>query len=237
MNRNSVIAIVLGIGALVLGGAATVFTMDRNPVPLPPPPFAAFGPDCEIAAVSKDHVFVAASVQQGDTLTNVQLGDQTSGTTMVRVVVASGSKPITVLLQSSQQLIWSFEGAVQRVARAIVISGQRDGAAVAGLPAAQVDFVKLARCPAQIIPFEQAIQWRAARWNTAYIVRPAAGSGRRRTIRPNSISLPDLAIWFSHRKAGRNGTPKPLPKRRCCPTSTGGFGWWIRSRWCREPRC
>jgi hypothetical protein len=220
MNRNSVIAIVLGIGALVLGGAATVFTMDRNPVPLPPPPFAAFGPDCEIAAVSKDHVFVAASVQQGDTLTNVQLGDQTSGTTMVRVVVASGSKPITVLLQSSQQLIWSFEGAVQRVARAIVISGQRDGAAVAGLPAAQVDFVKLARCPAQTIPFNTISGGRRDEILQTLFGRRADRAAA--DYAPNSIALPDLQFGSSP-KGGPERNAETASEKTLLSYFPGGF--------------
>lgn len=141
MNRNILIAVGVVLAALALSGKNPFITKYNgiptvNSVPPPPPPFAAFGPDCEIAPVSKEHLFVAASVYQGDTLINVQLGDSTGGTTMVRIAVASGEQPITVLLQSSQPVIFSFEGEVGRVARAIVIAGYRDSVAVSGLPAA-----------------------------------------------------------------------------------------------------
>jgi hypothetical protein len=225
MNRNAVIAIVLGVGALALGGVASFVTMGNvistgSSVPPPPPPFAAFGPDCEIAPVSKEHVFAAALVHQGDTLTNVQLGDQTGGTTMVRIVVASGSKPITVLLQSSQPVIWSFEGAVQRVARAIVIPGHRDRVAVAGLPAAQVDFVKLARCPAQTIPFNTIIGGRRDEvLQTLFgrrADRVAAGYS------PNSIALPDLQLGSSP-TSGPERTAETESEKNLLTYFPGGF--------------
>src|SRR3569832_222729 len=165
MNLYVVIAAACVAGVLAVGTVAAFAPINQGvwpwrSVPPPPPPFAAFGPDCQIAPVNADHLFLSAPVYQGDTLTNVQLGDESSVTTMVRVFVAPGSKPITVLLQSSQPVIWNFEGAVGRVARAMIVPGYRDRAAVAGLSAAQVDLVKLTRCPERIVPFEQAIPWR-----------------------------------------------------------------------------
>jgi hypothetical protein len=195
MNRNVVVAIGLVVAALAFGGMASFVTINNeaiagSSVPPPPPPFAASGPDCEIAPVSAEHLFVAASVYQGDTLTNVQLGDQTGETTMVRIAVASGAKPITVLLQSSQPVIFSFEGAVQRVARAIIVPGYRDRVAVAGLPAAQIDILKLARCPAQTIPFDEVnVRHRDEILLTLFGRQPDRIATH---YSPNSIALPDL---------------------------------------------
>lgn len=195
MNRNVVIAAVFAAGALALGAVAAFVPMSHgfwpgSSVPPPPPPFAGFGPDCQIAPVSADHLFLSATVYQGDTLTNVQLGDESSETTMVRVFVASGSKPITVLLQSSQAVVWNFEGAVGRVARAMIVPGSRDRAAVAGLSAAQVDLVQLTRCPERIIPFEQVIPWR--RDGILFTLFGRSPDKVAKGYSPNSISLPDL---------------------------------------------
>ena len=195
MDRNVVIAAACVASVLAVGTVAAFSPISQgywpwSSVPPPPPPFAAFGPDCQIAPVNTDHLFLSATVHQGDTLTNVQLGDESSGTTMVRIFVAPGSKPITVLLQSSQAVIWNFEGAVGRVARAMVVPGYRDRAAVAGLSAAQVDLVKLTRCPEKIIPFEQAIPWR--RDGILYTLFGRSPDKVAKGYSPNSISLPDL---------------------------------------------
>jgi len=195
MDRNVVIAAACVASVLAVGTVAAFSPIIQgywpwSSVPPPPPPFAAFGPDCQIAPVNTDHLFLSATVHQGDTLTNVQLGDESSGTTLVRIFVAPGSKPITVLLQSSQAVIWNFEGAVGRVARAMVVPGYRDRAAVAGLSAAQVDLVKLTRCPEKIIPFEQAIPWR--RDGILYTLFGRSPDKVAKGYSPNSISLPDL---------------------------------------------
>lgn len=219
MNRNILIAVVLGVGtaALVIMRSSI---LAGSPVPPPPPPFAAFGPDCEIAPVSTEHSFAAASVYQGDTLTNVQLGDQSGETTMVRIVVASGSKPITVLLQSSQPVIWSFEGEVGRVARAMIIPANRDRAAVAGLPAAQVDILKLARCPVQAIPFEQNNAWRRDE-----ILKTLFGRSPDRAAKgysPNFIALPDLQLGSSP-KSGPERNAETESEKNLLTYFPGGF--------------
>ena len=195
MDRNAMIATACVAGVLVAGTVAAFGPMSQglwpwSTVPPPPPPFAAFGPDCQIAPVNADHLFLSAKVYQGDTLTNVQLGDELSGTTMVRIFVAPGSKPITVLLQSSQAVIWNFEGAVGRVARAMIVPGSRDSAAVAGLSAAQVDLVKLTRCPEKIIPFEQVIPWR--RDGILFTLFGRSPDKFAKGYSPNSISLPEM---------------------------------------------
>jgi hypothetical protein len=225
MNRNILIAVGLVLAALALSGGPFFITKydvisAGNAVPPPPPPFAAFGPDCEIAAVSKDHLFVAASVYQGDTLTNVQLGDPAGETTMVRIAVVSGAQPITVLLQSSQPVIFSFEGAVERVARAIIIPGYRDRVAVSGLPAAKVDIPKLARCPAQSIPFEKN---NARRRDEILLTLFGRQPDRVAThYSPNSIELPDLQPGSSPTK-GPERTAETDAEKSLLTYFPGGF--------------
>ena len=196
MNRNVLIAALVAAGPLLLVGMAIFGPMSSviptGAVPPSPSPFAAFGSNCEIAPVSKEHVFVAASAYQGDTLTNVQLGDEDSETTMVRIVVASGSKPITVLLQASRPMIWNFEGAVERVARAIIFPGNRNRVAVAGLPAAQVDLVKLEGCPAQAITLNKDNEKRRDELLTAMFGRLADRAATGHSL--NSIALPELQM-------------------------------------------
>jgi hypothetical protein len=225
MNRNILIAVGVVLAALALSGKNPFITKYNgnptvNSVPPPPPPFAAFGPDCEIAPVSKEHLFVAASVYQGDTLTNVQLGDSTGGTTMVRIAVASGEQPITVLLQSSQPVIFSFEGEVGRVARAIVIAGYRDSVAVSGLPAAQVDILKLARCPAQSIPFENTNERRRDEVLLTLFGRQPDRVAKHYS--PNSIALPDLQPGASPRK-GPERTAETEGEKTLLGYFPGGF--------------
>ncbi|WNV07952.1 hypothetical protein [Tardiphaga sp. 709] len=157
MNWKAVIVSVFGV-ALVAAGAAAYDKLGpeqlpfHQSVPPPLPPFAAFGPDCEIAPVNGEHQFLAVRVYQGDTLANVQLGDPNGRATIVRVFVDRGAKPITVLLQANDSVIWDFEGDVARIARAIVIPASRDRTAVRGLPAANVDLLKLTRCPGLDMP-------------------------------------------------------------------------------------
>jgi hypothetical protein len=225
MDRNALIAVVCVAGALALGAVAGGVPLNhdlwtRSSVPPPPPPFAGFGPDCQIAPVSAEHLFVAATVNQGDTVTNVQLGDETSETTMVRIVVASGSKPITVLLQSSQAVIWNFEGAVERVARAMIVPGSRNRAAVAGLPAAHVDILKLARCPVQTVPFEQLIQFRRDE-----ILRTLFGRAPDKAAKgysPNFITLPDLQYGAAP-AGGPERTAETLGEKNLLSYFKGGF--------------
>ena len=64
-----------------------------------PGPFSAFAPDCEIAAVDKEHLFLAAGIRQGDTLTNIQMSPDVV-TTAIKVAVKESRKPVTLLLQA-----------------------------------------------------------------------------------------------------------------------------------------
>ena len=223
MERNVTVAAVLGLAAIVFGGIAAWFSLNnailRDTVPPPPSPFAAFGPDCEIAPVSKEHMFVAAGVYQGDTLTNVQLGDRKAASTMVRVAVAPGSQPVTVLLQSQEAVIWSFEGAVERIARAIIIPGLGDNAAVAGLSADRVDILKLARCPARSIPLDANPLRRYDIMRGFFGRQPERVAADRS---PNAITLPDLQFSAAP-KGGPERNAETKAEKRLLEFFPGGF--------------
>ena len=90
---------------------------------------------------------------EGDTLTNLQLGDSDGQSTIVRVQVEAGSGPLTIFLHSESPVIWDFEGAVEQVDSAIIIT--RDGkqrVASGGLPERVIKFPDLAGCPWVILP-------------------------------------------------------------------------------------
>jgi hypothetical protein len=90
---------------------------------------------------------------EGDTLANLQLGDPDAISTVVRVEVEAGSIPLTIVLESVDSVIWDFEGAVERVASAIIVAkGKRHPAAIRGLPEKVIRFPDMAGCPPVILP-------------------------------------------------------------------------------------
>jgi len=155
------------------------------------PLFAALRPDCAIA-VNPDHTFVVAGISEGDTLTNVQLVDPLSRTTIVRVLVAPGSKPVTVVLQTEDSVVWDFEGATGGIARVIVLAGEAGRAAVRGLPSQHIEFAKLGRdCPARRIPLGNNPEKRLQE----HILLGIFGRLPERIAfesAPNSVTVPDL---------------------------------------------
>lgn len=206
VNRNFLVAAVLCliVGALTSHPVLsdTSWTSSQAASALPPPPFAAFGPDCAMAPVSPDHSFVVAGVHEGDTLTNVQLADPLGRTTIVRVMIAPGSKPVTVLLQAEAPVVWDFEGATGRVARAIIVSNEPIRAAVRGLPSEHVEFAKLSReCPARKIPLGSN-----AGSQQEQVLLGILGRLPERIAfesKPNSVTVPDLTFGLSPRNAPR----------------------------------
>jgi hypothetical protein len=203
MNWIWSVGLALGVAAGLALSSVTLAQPAGSPHPADP--FAALWPDCRIAPVDPGHAFVAAAVYEGDTLTNLQLNTPDSGTTVVRVVVARGTKPITVLLQAEQAAIWDFEGAVERVARAIVIPNSKGQAATRGLSAQQTDFLKLAGCPKQSIPFKQDSDNQRDQILMQYFGRAPDRIASEEA--PNSLALPDASFGSSpdnrrQRKAG-----------------------------------
>lgn len=209
MKPSHIVIAVLSVILLLSGGAiyylvtSNPFLMSRiNPPKPPPTPFVAFGPDCHINPVDSSHDFVAAAISRGDTLTNVQLNDPNGRTTIARVVIEKGNKPITVLLQAGDAVIWDFEGAVERVARAIVVPAYGNRGAVRGLPAANVDILKLTRCPMQRIPFGNVVAKNVDEIFQGYFGRAPTVIGFQES--PNTISIPGVKFGL----APKDGPPR-----------------------------
>jgi hypothetical protein len=126
--------------ALVCGAA-----LARQPHLGPPPRDMA---SCRFASVDTEHRFIVAGIMEGNTLTNLQLGDPDGESTVVRVDVEAGANPLTVFLHSSDAVIWDFEGAVGRVKSAIIVARNRQHhSASRGLPDGVTKFPDLAGCP------------------------------------------------------------------------------------------
>jgi len=119
----------------------------------PPPRDMA---SCKFAPAVAGHSFIVVGIVEGDTLTNLQIGDPNSESTVVRVAVDARTKPLTLYLYSQNRVIWDFEGAVERVERAVIVAA--NGAlqsAVRGLPERAAAFPDLAGCPHVFLPPSQ----------------------------------------------------------------------------------
>ena len=133
----------------VLMAAAWPFCLpalaDRVHMQMRPPPLS--DAECKVVPPDRSHLFIAAGVMHGDTLTNVQLADPDSRSTIVRVVVAAGHQPLTVFLYSYEEVVWDIEGATDRLHRVIVSSSTVERrVAVRGVPAERIEFPEFARC-------------------------------------------------------------------------------------------
>jgi hypothetical protein len=191
--------------------------------PTPGPPLLPESA-CKATPVDAAHLFIVAGVMEGDTLTNLQLEDPNGLTTLVRVRVKPGKQRLTVLLQSNTPVIWDFEGAKNRVQRAIVVSGIRDQrVAVRGLPKERAEFLELARCRQQILPPWLVSVERRDQALTAYFGRVAdrvAFEGE-----PNSLTLPDATFAVSS-KTTRPGVviaPRAEAEQDLFTYHPGGF--------------
>ncbi|MGJ4944285.1 hypothetical protein ACQR1W_27210 [Bradyrhizobium sp. HKCCYLS1011] len=104
--------------------------------------------DCRFASVESTKRLIALGVMEGDTLTNLQLGDPDQASTVIRVDVAAGTAPLTIYLESQNAVIWDFEGAVEQIDRVFIVArNESRGVAARGLPKEKVEFPDLARCP------------------------------------------------------------------------------------------
>jgi hypothetical protein len=168
-----------------------------NRAQLGPPPL----PDeaCKVTPVDADHLFVVAGVMEGDTLTNLQLDDPASTITIVRVKIDPGAQPITIFLQSGNAVIWDFEGAVERVGRAIVASRVRGArTAVRGLPATRAEFRDFSRCPRSVFhPWTVSPESRDENIETYFGRRPVRSVFK---SEPNSLAVPQMEFMLTPKK-------------------------------------
>ncbi|HZR74868.1 hypothetical protein [Bradyrhizobium sp.] len=143
---------------------------------------------------------------EGDTLANLQLGDPDAISTVVRVEVEAGSRPLTVVLESENSVIWDFEGAVERVESAIVVAnGGRHPVAARGLPEQAIRFPDLAGCPPVILP-----PWQKRHNVEAYFGRTADRVTFEGKVR--SLKLPDgeFIMPSGLERANARGTEREL---------------------------
>lgn len=75
------------------------------------------GEACVRPPVAAGDLFVAAGVYEGDTLADVMFAPFRQPVTVVRVVVAPGDQPISLVLSSYGGTVWDFRGATERITR------------------------------------------------------------------------------------------------------------------------
>jgi hypothetical protein len=202
MQRIATAALVW-FGVAVALGPASAQSYRTMPYPGPPPLSES---ECTAAPVDPAHLFIVAGVMEADTLTNLQLENPNSSSTVVRVTVNPGKRRLTVLLQSETAVIWDFEGATQRVQRAFVSAPNRQ-AAVRGLPMERIEFRELARCRQKILPPWIVSVEERDRALATYFGRVAdriAFEGE-----PNSFVLPDAAFATTPRGVHRRDGIQP----------------------------
>jgi hypothetical protein len=180
----------------------------------PPPRDIA---DCRFASVEPTGQLLVAGVMEGDTLTNLQLGDPDQGSTVIRVDVAAGASPFTAFLESQDAVIWDFEGAVERIDNAFIVArnGSR-GVAARGLPEGVVKFPDLARCPWVVgIPSMKPAEDR----NNVelYFGRPAGRIAFQ--AKPHAVKFPAGDFVLSERQTDK----KPYGEREILMYHPGGF--------------
>ncbi len=99
---------------------------------------------CVLPAVTAEAEIIALSVYEGGAVSTVAVSGQDRETSVVRVGIEPGHKPIYVFVTGYESLVWKFEGATQRVERVVVQPGQ--GAGVAGISKSRVSFVPKGSC-------------------------------------------------------------------------------------------
>jgi hypothetical protein len=150
-------------------------------------------PKCALAEVSRDHIFVAASMWEGGALTGLTIGSPPFATKLVRVSVARGDKPISVFL-SGYGVIWDFAGDVERVRRVVAITPASDRTVgVVGIPKDRVDFPDLRGCEllAEVIAPDEERAVRAKALAAIFGRRPDHAAYKFKAIR---VSLPDATF-------------------------------------------
>jgi hypothetical protein len=199
MRRTiSAIAAALGVFAVAIGQAQTLQARVAPELYQPPKTDA----ECKLTPVDPSHLFIAVGVMEGDTLTSVQLDDPNGRSTVVRVRVNEGTRPMTVILQAQTPVIWDFEGLVWRVERAIVLSAGDMRMGVRGLPAGRAEFPDLARCPRAFFPLWNASEAQRNESLEAYFGRQPDRAGFE--SKPNSLTLPQVEFATTPKGAPRH---------------------------------
>jgi hypothetical protein len=160
-------------------------------------------PSCTSTPVPDDHAFVATAVYQGDTLANVLVGSEHNPSTIVRVTVARGSKPISVFVSGYSGTIWDFQGDVERIRRVIALSLNRDRqVAVRGIPGDRVEFPDGSGC--QLSPSARGPEHHEAHSRAIEMMFGRRPDRIAYEYAAHEIALPD-AEWRDNRNARGSG--------------------------------
>jgi Ca2+-binding EF-hand superfamily protein len=102
---------------------------------------------CAPPRVPKDVKFVLFNGSGGRGISTVAIGSQDRVTKTTRVTIEPGSDPLYLVLISPGPTVWQFDGAVDRVRRAVLlaISGEGGGASPAGATGLSKDVITVGR--------------------------------------------------------------------------------------------
>ncbi|WP_172626988.1 EF-hand domain-containing protein [Bradyrhizobium ivorense] len=80
--------------------------------------------DCGVPAASERSTVVLLGTYESNALSSIAIGSQASLTGAATITVEPGEQPIYLLVASHQPTIWRFEGATERIERAVVTTTQ-----------------------------------------------------------------------------------------------------------------
>jgi hypothetical protein len=84
------------------------------------------GPARTLPEAAPDDQVILFGAYEGDAISSTTIAGQDEVTVTARVVIEPGATPLYVILTSSEQMIWRFEGAVSRVRHVVLLgSGPR----------------------------------------------------------------------------------------------------------------
>jgi hypothetical protein len=141
---------------------------------------------CVLPPATAEAEIIALSVYEGDAVSTVAVSGQDRETSVVRVKIEPGKKPIYVFVTGYGSLVWNFEGATQRIERVVVQPGLAAG--VAGISKSRVSFVPKDSCG----EYASAANEGKAKLMTARLAAALNKeiSGYIAAYRPNGIALP-----------------------------------------------
>ena len=115
---------------------------------------------CSIAPADPAHDFAAVGVDKGATLTNLVIGSGDGPTSVVKLRVSPGEKPMTLYLAAASSVVWDITGVLARIER-VIVAGSDDRAAIRGLPRDRIEFAQGLRCG---LPGSQVARLRPQSW-------------------------------------------------------------------------
>lgn len=148
---------------------------------------------CVLPPVTAEADIIALSVYEGDAVSTVAVSGQDRETSVVRVGIEPGKKPIYVFVTGYDSLVWNFEGATQRIERVVVQPGL--GAGVAGISKSRVSFVPKDSCGEYASASNEGKAKLLKARLTAALKQEV--SGYIAAYRPSGIALPSGGQLFS----------------------------------------